>query len=99
MALIRTTSFMFVLALTCACSTIHFESGEPAAGDALVYSQWHHNVVAQLIEVSPPVDMTARCRDGNWSRITTELSLPGALAHQVTSGLWAPWTVAYRCAE
>lgn len=82
-----------------ACSTIHFNQDPAESGRAPQFTEWHHNAVLQLVEVSAPVDMSQRCTDGEWTRITTELTFPGALAHHVTSSLWTPWSVSYRCAR
>jgi len=93
-----------LLGMTSGCSTMHFNNGDVPSSPT-TQSEWHHNAVASLVEVSSPVDLKSRCNGNNWSEVTTETSFVNGLAGAVGNGIllglpvWNPMTVEYTCSK
>lgn len=86
------------------CSTINFEKkqkNDVEAADAVTYSNWHHNIVFSLIEVSSPVNLNNKCGKKSWSSVKTELSfingVAGGLVNYLIGPIWYPKTVEVTC--
>ena len=83
-----------------ACTTIHFDQNEPvAANPARSESNWHHNMVFALIEVSQPVDLQERCGDNGWSSVKTEETFLNGLVSSLpyVGWVWSPKTATVQC--
>ncbi len=86
-----------------ACQTVTFS--RHAAQPGLGQTEWHHSAVLSLVEVSEPVNVDARCRQG-WADVSTRESLVTGLAPAVLSAvtfglsaaLWDPEEVEVSCA-
>lgn len=85
------------------CSTIHFANG-PQVEDTVVREQWHHNTLNDLVEISPPMNLTYNCANQEWDTVTIERSfLNGFVGFftQAVDGLsfYSPWTIRYHCRD
>lgn len=92
---------IFSLLLLSGCSTMYFHNGPPTA-DVQMHSEWHHNLVFRLWEVSEPVDLENRCAGKDWTTVKTERTFVNGVAGVIDSvvigvDVWDPWTVEYSC--
>lgn len=97
----KASACIFILLFLSGCTTIHFDNGDQPTEVVSKTSKWHHNVVLDLVEVSPPVDLAGKCGE-NWSSVKTEQTfLNGLTASAVSTVLvpfiWYPKTVTVSC--
>jgi hypothetical protein len=88
--------------LVSGCTKIHFDQSEPVVpdpGDS--QSKWHHNMALSLVEVSPAVDLEAKCGANRWESVKTEKSFLNGLVTAIpyVSWIWTPKTVTVQCKE
>lgn len=88
-------AFLSLIALS-GCHTIRYTNGVGGSVGPS-YDEWHHIAVAQLVELSDPVDLRARCEGKSWSTITTELPFVHGLVGGLTFGIYTPHSVEYNC--
>ncbi|GAA3939865.1 Bor/Iss family lipoprotein [Litoribacillus peritrichatus] len=96
MKLLTTLVSLIILS---ACTTIHFDNGEPIETLAKT-EQWHHNVALDLVEVSDAVNLERRCLNQEWTSVKTELSFLNGLARLAVNWIapiWYPKTVEISC--
>ena len=89
-----------ILALLGGCTTIHFDQNEPvAANPSREHSNWHHNMVFALIEVSKPVDLQKKCGANGWSSVKTEETFLNGLVGSIpyVAWIWSPKTATVQC--
>ncbi len=82
------------------CTTIHFDRDNTIYLDAVKVEKWHHNMVAEIIEVSDPVRLDQECGDKQWSSIQTEETFFDGLIKIIinqVAPIWAPKTVTISC--
>ena len=86
-----------------ACSTLHFTNG-PQFDQTVVREQWHHLTLNDLVEISPPMDVTYNCATQQWDTLTIERTflngVAGIVSQPVTGvSFYSPWTIRYSCRE
>jgi len=64
-----------------------------------IYSEWHHDAVFGLAEVSDPVDLGKRCDGRAWATVEVQETFVQGLVSAVTYSLYNPWNVSYACQE
>lgn len=82
------------------CTKIHFDQAGPVAPDpSASQTMWHHNMAFSLVEVSTPVDLTAKCGSNGWESVKTETSFLNGLVTAIpyVSWVWTPKTVTVQC--
>jgi hypothetical protein len=90
---------VILLVLVSGCTTIHFDNGD-TSNPSTVKTQWHHNVVLALYEVSDPVNLKEECGSEQWTSVKTELSFINGLASSAVNffiPIWYPKTVEVSC--
>jgi hypothetical protein len=60
-------------------------------------SEWHHDAIFGLAEMSPVVNLQDRCQGGLMSAAKVEQTWEQGLISVVTGTLYSPWTVSYSC--
>lgn len=83
------------------CTQIYFDNGTVSDVQNTQKSRsWHHNWAIDLYESTDPVNLQARCRNGQWQSVKTEKTflngLAGSAANQVLP-IWYPKTVTVEC--
>lgn len=88
------------MVLLSGCTTIHFDRSATQEPNPTVITQWHHNAVLSLIEVSDPVNLEETCQQQQWSSVKTELSFINGLVSGIVNQIapiWYPKTVEISC--
>jgi hypothetical protein len=95
--------WLLALALAASgCSTITFKTKNPEAPrrGGEFPSEWHHSGVVNLVELSPPVDLTDRCgRGARWAWVKTQVGPAQAIVCVIGAlgVVYCPWEVEVAC--
>ena len=103
------------------CSTIQFNNSRDAEESGSSYSQletinnspdssqWHHNIILSLVEITDPVNLNETCDDAvesgsAWETAKTEITFINGLAGFLVNlflplNLWTPATVEVGCSD
>ena len=96
----------FILLLTAGltgCSTIHFTNG-PQMEETIVREQLHHITLNDLVEISPPMNVTYNCASQEWDTVTIERTFINGFVGAFTQAfqglsIYSPWTIRYHCRD
>lgn len=77
------------------CSTISFVA-DKNANESYETSEWHHNIIYGLVEISNPVNVSQTCKNG-FSAIRTERTFLNSLVGGIAGNIYNPMTVSMSC--
>lgn len=73
-------SLLFLIIFSVSCQTIHYTNKESEVPGYYDYTQWHHVGLLGLWELSPPVNVKARCGNKGWKAVRTQTNILQVLA-------------------
>jgi len=81
------------------CATIYLHNGDTPS--EVTQQEWHHDGILDLVEFSPPVDLSQRCRNREWQTVKIEKSALCVLVDiaeaTLVGNIYDPWIVETSC--